>query len=121
MRRSQASRPVGRPDFCYTGEFTERGIAGAHGFMTERVVDDACDVVAVPPVLRDVAVLSEPLAIAEKALSEIWGIQERLPWACRVARGSQRAPRLRALVIGAGPVGLLGAMAQANAGFETVV
>ena len=26
---------AGRQDFCYTGDFTERGINGAHGFMTE--------------------------------------------------------------------------------------
>ena len=25
----------GRPDFCITGDFTERGIKGAHGYMTE--------------------------------------------------------------------------------------
>ena len=30
----------GRPDFCITGDFTERGIEGAHGYMTEFVVDD---------------------------------------------------------------------------------
>src|SRR5438094_9795125 len=28
-----------RQDFCYTGDFTERGIKQAHGFMTELVVD----------------------------------------------------------------------------------
>jgi hypothetical protein len=32
--------PGGRQDFCYTGDFTERGINGAHGFMTGYVVDD---------------------------------------------------------------------------------
>src|SRR5437763_12003345 len=31
----------GHPDFCSTGDFTERGIKGQHGFMTEYVVDDA--------------------------------------------------------------------------------
>ena len=29
-----------RQDFCYTGDFTERGIKMQHGFMTEFVVDD---------------------------------------------------------------------------------
>jgi len=29
-----------RQDFCYTGDFAERGIKMAHGFMTELVVDD---------------------------------------------------------------------------------
>jgi len=29
-----------RQDFCYTGDFTERGIKEQHGFMTEFIVDD---------------------------------------------------------------------------------
>ena len=29
----------GYPDFCNTGDYTERGIKGEHGFMTEYVVD----------------------------------------------------------------------------------
>jgi threonine dehydrogenase-like Zn-dependent dehydrogenase len=113
--------PRGRQDFCYTGEFTERGIQGAHGFMTERVVDDQRFMHRVPRELRDVGVLVEPLTIAEKALIQVRDVQERLPWECRQARESGQAPPLRALVLGAGPVGLLGAMALRNAGFETTV
>ena len=30
----------GRQDFCFTGDFTERGIRGRHGFMTERIVEE---------------------------------------------------------------------------------
>ena len=59
---------AGRPDFCSTGEHVERGINGIHGFMTEYVVDDEKWLVPVPKALRDVAVLVEPLTIAEKAL-----------------------------------------------------
>src|ERR1044072_3101278 len=59
-----------RQDFCYTGHFTERGINGAHGFMTEFVVDDEKYMNVVPPELRDFAVLLEPLTIAEKALMQ---------------------------------------------------
>lgn len=29
----------GHQDYCYTGDFTERGIKEAHGYMTEFVVD----------------------------------------------------------------------------------
>ena len=32
---------AGRQDFCVTGDFTERGIRGRDGFMTEQIVDDA--------------------------------------------------------------------------------
>lgn len=61
----------GRADFCYTGDFTERGIKQAHGFMAEFVVDDERNMNPVPKALRDTAVLVEPLTIAEKALTQI--------------------------------------------------
>jgi glucose 1-dehydrogenase len=109
-----------RQDFCFTGDFQERGIKEAHGFMTELVVDDERYMNVVPPELRDVAVLVEPLTIAEKALAQVWQVQRRLPWACPVTPGPA-AHCHRAVVIGAGPVGLLGAMALAHAGFTTTV
>ena len=31
---------AGRQDFCFTGDFSERGIKNLHGFMTETVVDE---------------------------------------------------------------------------------
>ena len=37
-----------RQDFCYTGDFRERGIKEAHGFMTEMVVDDEAYMNVVP-------------------------------------------------------------------------
>lgn len=110
-----------RPDFCFTGDFTERGIKGAHGFMAEHVVDHERYMCKLPASLREVGVLIEPLTIAEKALIQVWDVQERLPWECAEARQTGRAPKLRALVLGAGPVGLLGAMALTNAGFQTFV
>ena len=110
-----------RQDFCFTGDFTERGIKGRHGFMTERIVDDERYMNVVPPGLRDVAVLVEPLTIAEKALTQIWQVQQRLPWGCPDAAGKASGHCRRAVVLGAGPVGLLGAMALAAADFETWV
>jgi threonine dehydrogenase-like Zn-dependent dehydrogenase len=60
------------------------------------------------------------LTIAEKALAEIWQVQQRLPWANpNAAKG--RGNGLRAVVLGAGPVGILGAMAMLANGFETYV
>jgi threonine dehydrogenase-like Zn-dependent dehydrogenase len=109
----------GRQDFCYTGQYTERGIKQAHGFMTEFVIDEEKYMNIVPRELRDVAVLVEPLTIAEKALAQIRQIQQRLPWYSALARGERRGQR--AVVIGAGPVGLLGAMALVAAGFDTYV
>jgi len=119
-----AACAAGRADFCYTGDFTERGIKEAHGYLTRFVVDDERYMNVVPPALRDVAVLTEPLTIAEKALTQVRQVQERLPW---TRDRSNRNPHRgqgggrRAVVLGAGPVGLLGAMALVADGFETTV
>ncbi len=109
-----------RQDFCFTGDFTERGIKEAHGFMTEFVVDDEKYFNRVPKELRDVAILTEPLTIAEKALIQIWQVQQRLPWGPG-PKGQKPGYCHKAVVLGAGPVGLLGAMALLNARFETTV
>jgi threonine dehydrogenase-like Zn-dependent dehydrogenase len=110
----------GRQDFCFTGEFTERGIKGRHGFMTERVVDRERYLHVVPAHLGEVGVLVEPLTIAEKALIQVWDVQARLPWtAAGTPPGSGHGQR--AVVLGAGPVGLLGALALLVRGFETWV
>ncbi len=112
---------IGRQDFCYTGDFTERGIRERHGYMTEYVVDDEQYMVRVPRALRDVAVLIEPLTIAEKALIQAWQVQQRLPWSCPRAPDHKPGACHHAVILGAGPVGLLGAMAFAAAGFTTYV
>jgi glucose 1-dehydrogenase len=104
-----------RQDFCYTGRFTERGINGRHGFMAEFVVEEEQYVHHVPTRLRDVAVLVEPLTIAEKAVTQLWQVQHRLPWAV-AGRNAHHA-----VVLGGGPVGLLGAMKLVSEGFETTV
>jgi threonine dehydrogenase-like Zn-dependent dehydrogenase len=75
----------------------------------------------VPHNLRDVAVLVEPLTIAEKGLAQVWNIQQRLPWGCPIVPGKAQAHCHKAVVLGAGPVGLLGAMALVNADFDTYV
>lgn len=102
----------GRADFCTSGGYGEHGIKDLHGFMTSFVVDREQNMRRVPDRLRDVGVLLEPLTIAEKAFLEVAVIQRRLPW---------RKRHTRALVLGAGPIGLLGAMLLANAHFETYV
>jgi threonine dehydrogenase-like Zn-dependent dehydrogenase len=103
---------AGRQDFCYTGRFTERGINQRHGYMTEFVTEEECYLNPVPRGLRDVAVLVEPLTIAEKGIAQLKQIQERLPW---------REKGSRAVVLGGGPVGLLGAMKLVLEGFDTTV
>jgi len=75
----------------------------------------------VPRALRAAAILVEPLTIAEKALKQIWDVQQRLPWACPIEPGKLRGHCHKAVVLGAGPVGLLGSMALAAADFDVYV
>ncbi len=112
---------AGRQDFCFTGDFKERGIKEQHGFMAQFVVDDERYMNPVPKTLRDFAVLVEPLTIAEKALIQVWEMQQRLPWGCPIVPGKAAAHCHRAVVLGAGPVGLLGAMALVSHDFDTYV
>ena len=108
-----------RQDFCFTGDFTERGIKMTHGFMTEYFVEDQAHLNIVPRALRDVAVLVEPLTVAEKALAQVWQVQQRLPW--NNGSSGLRGAGKTAVVLGAGPVGILGAMALLVNGFKTYV
>jgi threonine dehydrogenase-like Zn-dependent dehydrogenase len=107
----QACR-AGRQDFCVTGRFRERGIKEADGFMTELVVEDERYLVRVPHGLAEVGVLIEPLTIAAKASVELQTVVKRFPW---------EPVGQRALVLGAGPIGLLGAMMSVSRNVETIV
>ena len=98
---------AGFPDFCITDDYTERGIKGVHGFMTEEVVDYERYLHIVPQELREVAVLTEPLTIAEKAANQARQIVDRLPWIMRLLQEEARRLNPTAVVLGAGPVGLL--------------
>lgn len=126
MVRRPCDRPechacrAGHQDFCETGAYTERGIVGAHGFLAEEVVDDERYIVRLAPELRAVGVLTEPLTIAEKAVRQLLEVRQRLPWlagqdAAALLRGE------RAVVLGAGPVGLLGCMLLRLHGLELTV
>jgi threonine dehydrogenase-like Zn-dependent dehydrogenase len=106
---------AGRQDFCVTGRFTERGIMGEHGIMAEYAVDHERHMVKVLPAIRDVAVLTEPLTVAEKAMEQAHAMLGRMPGGRKAARGKA------AVVIGAGPVGLLGAMKLVDSGYRTLV
>jgi glucose 1-dehydrogenase len=117
---------TGHQDFCVTGNYTERGIKERHGFMAEYVVDDVAYLNTVPSGLRDVAVLVEPLTIAAKALPQALAIMRRLPWIephdlDELHAESEKGASFRALVLGAGAVGLLATLALRMFGFESYV
>jgi threonine dehydrogenase-like Zn-dependent dehydrogenase len=110
----------GHPDFCETGAYTERGIVGAHGFLAERVVEEERYLVPLAPELRDAGVLAEPLTIAEKGLRQYLEVRRRLPWLEQSTDAELMIDR-HALVLGAGPVGLLGCMLLRLRGFAVTV
>lgn len=106
----------GRPDFCLTGEFTERGIDRAPGFMCEQFVDTEQYFHPVPDEARDFAVLTEPLTIAMKSIIQTQGVQQRLPYIDKEKLKNGDFSGMTAVVLGAGPVGLLGALSLIDAG-----
>jgi threonine dehydrogenase-like Zn-dependent dehydrogenase len=99
---------VGEPDLCSSGDYLERGIKGMHGYMAQFYVESPDYLVRVSPELRNIAVLTEPLSIVEKAVAGLFKIQERMIW--RPAR---------ALVAGAGPIGMLATFVLRDMGLET--
>jgi threonine dehydrogenase-like Zn-dependent dehydrogenase len=100
-------------DMCMTGLYTERGIHKRDGFFTEFVVDQEQYVVKVPAELKELAVFTEPLSIAEKGIAQLRTIQSRFPWACEHPEHGFLSPDWGgckiALVLGAGPLGILAA------------
>ncbi|RJQ56425.1 MAG: hypothetical protein C4521_00395 [Actinobacteria bacterium] len=115
----------GESDFCSTGLYTEHGIHGLRGYFTEFVVVDEAYLAKVPPELRHLAVLAEPLSICEKALEQVKVIQSRLLWSCSHPDHGYDKPGWgsckRAMVIGAGPLGFLATALLRLEGMDTRV
>lgn len=89
----------GSPDSCLTGDYRERGITRLNGFARELVVEDPTQLVPIPDSLGRLGVLSEPTSICARAIRHSRAIGGRQPWELQ-----------RALVIGAGAVGMLSTM-----------
>ncbi len=98
-------------DMCTTGLYTERGIHKLHGCFTEYVVERENYVIKVPKKLAGVAVFTEALSIVEKGIEQLRAVQARLPWSCAHPQHGYQSPDWGqckvALVLGAGPLGLL--------------
>jgi len=101
---------AGSNDLCPTGDFTESGIKELHGCMAEYFKDSPAYLFKIPRELADVAVLLEPQSVVEKVWRQANLIQRRLIW----------EPK-KAIVIGAGPIGLLQSMLFVAEGLETYV
>ena len=99
---------IGAQDFTTDNEYFERGISRLHGYMAEFYAESAEFLVKIPPIIKEIAVLLEPLSIIEKGLKQASDIQERLKiWRPKTAA-----------VLGTGNVGLLAVMALRLRGYE---
>jgi threonine dehydrogenase-like Zn-dependent dehydrogenase len=101
---------AGEWDMCRNGMYTEHGIKERDGFIRERyrLLPDMA--VRADPALGDLAVLVEPTSVVAKAWDHVERIGARAVF----------QPR-RALVTGAGPIGLLAAMIGVQKGLEVHV
>jgi glucose 1-dehydrogenase len=98
---------VGEWDMCRNGQYTERGIKGLDGFMSERWRIEPEYVMKVDPSLGLLGVLLEPTTVVAKAWEQVGAVGQRAFW----------EPR-KVLVTGAGPIGLLAALVGVQRGLE---
>jgi glucose 1-dehydrogenase len=101
---------VGEWDFCRNGQYTERGIKEHDGYLSERYRITPDFLVKLDPSLGELGVLMEPASVVAKAWEQVDRIGGRAHW----------APQ-RALVTGAGPIGLLAALLGVQRGLEVHV
>lgn len=107
-RGSSIYDKIGEQDFTTDVKYYERGISRLHGYMAEFYAESADFLIKVPPAIKEIAVLLEPLSIIEKGLKQASDIQERL----KIWRPKNAA------VLGTGNVGLLTVMALRMRGYE---
>jgi threonine dehydrogenase-like Zn-dependent dehydrogenase len=100
----------GEWDMCRNGRYTERGIKARDGYGSELVALETDFAIRVDPELGQLGVLTEPASVLAKAWEQIDRISQR---ACQA--------HARALVTGAGPIGLLAALMAVQHGFEVHV
>ncbi|MGV0716616.1 glucose 1-dehydrogenase [Mycolicibacterium sp. XJ662] len=98
----------GEFDMCRNGRYTERGIKEIDGYGSQRWCVETDYAVAIDKGLRDVGVLMEPTTVVAKAWEQVRRIGQR----------GYFEPE-RALITGAGPIGLLAALLSVQQGLDT--
>jgi threonine dehydrogenase-like Zn-dependent dehydrogenase len=101
---------LGQWDMCRNGRYTECGIKQADGYARDEFRLDPQYAVRVDPRLGDLGVLLEPASVVAKACVHSLHFLRRA-----------EVPARTALITGAGPIGLLAALATTQAGIETYV
>lgn len=70
----------GEPDMAPEGQYHERGIVGAHGFMAEYFTSPAEYLVRIPDEQAPLGFLIEPISITEKALEHAYASRSAFEW-----------------------------------------
>jgi threonine dehydrogenase-like Zn-dependent dehydrogenase len=98
---------AGEWDMCRNDQFCERGIVREHGYGSERWRVEPEFAIAIPTELGELGVLLEPASVLAKAWEQVDRISQRAFFLGR-----------RALVAGAGPIGLLACLLGVQRGYE---
>jgi threonine dehydrogenase-like Zn-dependent dehydrogenase len=101
---------VGEWDMCRNGRYTERGIVELDGYGSELYTLEPEFAVRVDRELDLCGVLTEPASVLTKAWEHIKKVAARSHWAAK-----------RAVVTGAGPIGLMAALLGMQRGLEVHV
>ncbi|MFC4551098.1 MULTISPECIES: glucose 1-dehydrogenase [Halorussus] len=102
VRRPPVGQPTaeyferGEPDMAPDGAYVERGIVGAHGYMSEYFTAPEAFLVGVPDDFATTGFLIEPISNSEKALEHAYASRSAFEWDPESA-----------LILGNGPLGLL--------------
>lgn len=112
--RRAMGKYVERVDMLPLGSFTERGIMYEHGFSSALWIDRPENLYPVDPAIADIAVFTEPLAVAEKGASEALLITR-----ARLGDDAWKSPRV--LVTGQGPIGFAAIIACRARGWHVTV
>jgi threonine dehydrogenase-like Zn-dependent dehydrogenase len=101
---------LGAWDMCRNGLYTESGIKQRHGYAREMFRLDPAFAVPIDSSLGDLGVLLEPTSVITKASVHSLHFLQRTA-----------VPARTALITGAGPIGLLAALATTQYGLDTYV
>lgn len=115
VRRARKGSPP-RPDLLPFGDYTERGIVWEHGFSSPVWLDRPEHLFLVPPRLAPIAVLAEPLSVAEKGVNEALALQRG-----RLGASAWEEPPPRVLVTGMGPIAFAAVIAARCRGWPVAL
>ena len=105
-----------RLDLLPFGTFTERGIVQEHGFSVPRFLDRPAHLYRVDHAIACFAVLTEPLAVAEKGANEAHVLHQ-----ARLGADVWKNQPPRVLITGQGPIAFAAILAGVSRGWTTVL